>query len=38
LHPSRDGSKLLIGWCSSVFFVAGGSAIRLPQYVVDAAW
>ena len=38
MHPSRDGSKLLIGWCGSAFFVAGGSAIRLSQHVVDAAW
>jgi hypothetical protein len=38
MHPSPDGSKLLISWCDSAFFVAGGSAIRLPQHVVDAAW
>jgi len=38
MHPSRDGSKLLIAWCDSAFFVAGGSTIRLPQHIVDAAW
>jgi hypothetical protein len=38
MHPSPDGSKLLISWCDSAFFVAGGSAIHLAQHVVDAAW
>ena len=38
LHPSSDGSRSLIAWCSGVYLVADGKVTSLGPHVRDAAW
>jgi hypothetical protein len=38
IHPSSDGSRSLIAWCSRVYVVGNGSVISLGDHVLDAAW
>lgn len=38
VHPSSDGARSLIAWCSGVYLVANGSWTSLGDHVIDAAW
>ncbi len=38
VHPSFDGSRSLIAWCSTVYLVADGKVTSLGSHVIDAAW
>jgi hypothetical protein len=38
MHPSRDGSNVLIPWCGTLYLISDGAATPIGQHVVDAAW
>jgi hypothetical protein len=38
VHPSSDGSRSLVAWCSGVYLVADGKVTWLGPHVADAAW
>ncbi len=38
MHPSGDGSNVLIPWCGTLYLISDGAATPIGQHVVDAAW
>ncbi len=38
VHPSSDGSRSLVAWCTGVYLVGDGKATSLGAHVTDAAW
>lgn len=38
LHPSSDGSKVLVPWCGVLYLVSDGVATPVGEHIIDAAW